>query len=208
MDALRPKSLGQGRYTWRHNKVLQCILTAVEKRVNSQNTSRPTKVINTIPFVRSGEKPKKTTRGSRTTVLGQSTDWEVRCDLKTQLVFPVEVAITNQRPDMVVWSREGKKVVLIELTCPWEENAEEAHERKLLKYEDLKATGESNGWKVSVFAVEVCCRGYASDSLRKCLFALGISNNEIRRIITECCEIAERCSMQIFISRDKEWEAR
>ena len=46
----------------------------------------------------------------------------------TQLVVPTEVAITIKRPDMMIWNSEGKYVVLIELTYPWEENAEEAHE--------------------------------------------------------------------------------
>ena len=59
--------------------------------------------------------------------MGESIE-EVRCNLMTQLVVPTEVAITNQRPDMMIWNSEGKYVVLIELTYPWEENAEEAHE--------------------------------------------------------------------------------
>jgi hypothetical protein len=60
-------------------------------------------------------------------------------------------------------SRKGKAVVLCELTCPWEENAEWAHERKLTKYEGLKNEIASNGWLVKVFAVEVGCRGFASN---------------------------------------------
>ena len=64
-------------------------------------------------------------------------DWVVISDLDTQLVVPTEIAITSLRPDIVLWSRKGKAVVLCELTCPWEENAEWAHERKLGKGRNL-----------------------------------------------------------------------
>ena len=40
---------------------------------------------------------------------------------------------------MVLWSRETKMLIIIELTVPWEERCNEAHERKLSKYEDLLA---------------------------------------------------------------------
>lgn len=36
-----------------------------------------------------------------------------------------------------VWSEEAKKIILIELTFPWEENCEQAFERKSAKYQDL-----------------------------------------------------------------------
>ena len=64
---------------------------------------------------------------------------------------------------------------------------------------------DNNGWRVTVFAL-VWCKGYASESLGKFLFAQGISNSEIKRITKESSETAKRYSMQIFILRDKEWE--
>ena len=64
---------------------------------------------------------------------------------------------------------------------------------------------DNNGWRVTVFAL-VWCKGYASESLGKFLFAQGISNSEIKRITKESSEAAKRYSMQIFILRDKEWE--
>ena len=123
-------------------------------------------------------------------------------------MVPREIAITSLRPDIVLWSQTGKAVVLCELTCPWEENAEWAHERKLAKYEDLKNEIESNGWNVKVFAVEVGCRGFASRSLRSYLAAIGGSNRKIKVAVKECCEAAERASVDIYLSRNKGWVKR
>ena len=50
----------------------------------------------------------------------------------TRLVVPIDLADST------------KRVILCKLTCPWEENAEWAHERKLENYEELKNEIESN----------------------------------------------------------------
>ena len=46
---------------------------------------------------------------------------------------------TNLIPDSVLVSQHSKTLVAIELTVPWEENCEEAHERKSFKYAGLMA---------------------------------------------------------------------
>ncbi len=43
-----------------------------------------------------------------------------------KLQFP-EVIHTALRPDIVLWSEKDHKIILIELTVPWEEGCEEAH---------------------------------------------------------------------------------
>ena len=58
-------------------------------------------------------------------------------DLQTQLVFPPEIAVRRLRPDIVMWSRSTRNLIIIELTVPWEERMEEANERKREKYQDL-----------------------------------------------------------------------
>ena len=42
--------------------------------------------------------------------------------------------LTTTRPDIVIWSVKAKKVFVIELTLPYEENFDWAHQRKLEKY--------------------------------------------------------------------------
>ena len=51
--------------------------------------------------------------------------------------FQSEIAVTNKRPDIVIWSAKTKQAVLLELTVPWEERTEEAYERKNLKCQEL-----------------------------------------------------------------------
>ena len=66
------------------------------------------------------------------------TDWHAATDLKHNFIFPTEIALTKKRPDIVNWSVKAKKVFVIELTVPFEENFDWAHQRKLEKYEDLR----------------------------------------------------------------------
>src|SRR4029434_2946241 len=93
-------------------------------RKKHQPQSRPTP---SIQFIREGEKPsssKKTKKG----LLQTAPSWEMRVDLGRKLHFP-QVVQTSLRPDMVIWSEEAKKIILIELTVPWEEGCgEESHQ--------------------------------------------------------------------------------
>ncbi|KAI8522143.1 hypothetical protein Bbelb_018970 [Branchiostoma belcheri] len=91
-------ALSQGRYRWRHDRVLRVLAAVLEE-----------------------ERTRK----------------RQQVDLDRKLTFPEEVVATNLRPDMVLWSKQAKKVTMIELTVPWEKRVEEAHERKALKYQDL-----------------------------------------------------------------------
>ena len=51
--------------------------------------------------------------------------------------FPLDVAITDRRPDLVIWSESS--ICLVELTIPFEAGMDAAAERKQAKYEDLLA---------------------------------------------------------------------
>ncbi len=83
-------------------------------------------------------------------------------DLDKKLVFPPEIVATTLRPDMVLWSPTTKLAYVVELTVPWEDGVEEAYERKKNKYSDLAAEASQNGWKTSIFPVEVGCRGFVN----------------------------------------------
>ena len=55
-------------------------------------------------------------------------DWMMLVDLKKQLKFPHFIFSTKLRPDMVLYSITNKTVVMVELTCPSEENVKIWHE--------------------------------------------------------------------------------
>ena len=61
----------------------------------------------------------------------------MEADLKRKLTFPVKDIGTSLRPDMVLWSQQSQKVIILELTVPWEKRLSEAHEQKLEKYQEL-----------------------------------------------------------------------
>ena len=192
-----------GRYTWRHDRILKYIVSTCEEIVTKYNaTPHSVKPTTNVRILRKGQPaPTKAKKETRRCILGVGNDWTVMCDLTTQLVVPEDIAITSLRPDIVMMSRKSKAVILCELTCPWEENAEWAHERKLAKYEELKNQMMDNGWSVRLYAVEVGCRGFASRTLRGFLKDMGCSNRNIKKTGKDCCEAAERSSVSIYMSR-------
>ena len=106
-------------------------------------------------------------------LLESCTDWHVATDLKHNCIFPTEITLTTKRPDTVIWSVKAKKVFVIELTVPFEENFDWAHQRNLEKYENLREQCVRNGWITNVFPIEVVCN--ASDCFSTILHESSIS---------------------------------
>ena len=98
----------------------------------------------------------------------------MKVDLERKLVFP-EIVHTTLRPDVVIWSVQAKKLIAIELTVPWEERCEEAHERKAAKYAELLDNCRKKDWSAYLFPVEVGCRGFPAQSMWRMFTALGIT---------------------------------
>ena len=86
----------------------------------------------------------------------------------------------EKRPDIVAWSDSKKSVLLIELTVPWEENREEAHERKKNRYETLRADCVEKGWIFHVIPIEVGCRGFIGHSVISFLSKIGITGRSLK----------------------------
>ena len=155
-------ALQQGRYRWRHDKVLKQIhgqvTYHVEKRVNNPKRSTRLKR-DEIRFVPAGRK-EKTESGKRKSwsdvgILSEARDWVVLADLGRQLKFPAEIANTRLRPDLIMYSITLKRVIWWELTCPSEKRIRASHEYKLDRYADLHVDCEVNGWSCYDLAVEV-----------------------------------------------------
>ncbi|XP_033756635.1 uncharacterized protein LOC117339230 [Pecten maximus] len=92
-------------------------------------------------------------------LLDRGRDWELKVDMDGRLVF-LGIVEKTLLPDMALTATQSKILILVELTVPWEENCEEAHERKNLKYADLTSDCREKGWKVWMIAVEVGCSGF------------------------------------------------
>jgi len=121
-------------------------------------------LIDNIVFVKEGEKNKS--RSSLPSgLLRKANDWVVRADLSDNYSFPFFIAPTSLRPDVIIFSKKSKRVIIIELTCPCEENFEDRHSQKLSKYSALVAKIKDNSWSVDLFAIEVGARGYGGKSV-------------------------------------------
>jgi hypothetical protein len=165
---------------------------------------RPVQQIKAINFVRAGEmgKATKTTSG----ILATANDWNMQADVNQKLKFPPEITTTNQRPDIVLWSKNTKQAVLIELTVPWEERIQDANERKRTKYQQLVEECRENGWKTSCYPIEVGCRGFAGQSLWQALRSLGVTGKTRSKLISDVMREAERASQWVWQKREEQWK--
>ena len=77
-------------------------------------------------------KPTLQNRSVESSILGGTTGWNMEVDLGKRLVFQ-DVVQKTLRSDIVLWSKTGKKLIVIELTV----RCEEAYERKKAKYTEL-----------------------------------------------------------------------
>ena len=127
----------------------------------------------------------------------------MRVDVGRRLQFP-EVVQTTLRPDIVLWSTKDQKIILVELTVPWEEGCEVAHERKALKYQPLIQDCRDKGWQAWLFPVEVGCRGFPAKSAWRLMSALGVDERSKKQAARRMGEEAERASCWIWSKREEE----
>ena len=190
-------ALAQGRYTWRHDQVLRQIALFVDaKRKNHNN--QPRREEKKIQFVKAGEKRTPTQKSLLGSYLDGAIDWKLMTDLDGNLKFPIQVADTNLRPDMILLSESTKRIGLIELTVPSEERVEVSGELKKAKYALLQEEGKTRGWNVHIWAVEVGCKGFPAASMASCLKDIGIAGGERSRQLKKIGEVAMSSSRRIW----------
>lgn len=98
-------------------------------------------------------------------------------------------------------SKSTKQVVLLEPTAPWEDQINEANERKKAKYSELTTECQNDGWKARREPVEIGCRGFAGHSLQRVFKLLGIRGLQSRRVTKNILEAAEKASQSLWIRR-------
>ena len=125
-----------------------------------------------------------------------------------QLLLSPEIANTNERPDIVLWSISTRSVILIELTCPAEENFNDAKERKLAKYAALCEQIRINDWKVVLRTVEAGARGFVAKSFFRVFRELGFSSSKARQSCKDISFVTASCSYGMWLMRNnKGWNA-
>lgn len=134
-------ALKQGRYTWRHDNVLKGIhkdfvgLVQRANRTNASQERRPEPY-----FIKQGTTPRFSKRNMSSILRTKCpTDWKITFDFNNNRTIPPEThVITNQRPDIVIWSVSTKRIIWAEETVPLERNIVATVLRKTSRYADLK----------------------------------------------------------------------
>ena len=121
-------------------------------------------------------------------------------DLEKKLVFP-RIVETNLRPDIILVSKSKRKLILVELTVAWETRCQEAHGRKLSKYQELLNECRNKGWQTWNLPVEIGCRGFPARSCWKTFGILGIVGSGRKKAVDELGREAEKASRWLWIKR-------
>ena len=86
--------------------------------------------------------------------------FQITADLPVQqYTFPQDIAPTDLRPDIVMWSTSA--IYLVELTVPYETNIAGAAERKIHRYRELSNVCRQSH-NTSIITLEVGSRGFLS----------------------------------------------
>ena len=97
-------------------------------------------------------------------------------------------------------SGKEKKVALMELTCPLESNADQAHRRKTLKYTDLEISLTELGYQVYLTPFEIGSSGHINkrnkENIKATLSKFGIRLKV--DTIKKLSKISLICTMAIF----------
>lgn len=104
-----------------------------------------------------------------------------------------------------MWSSSIKTVLPIELTVPWEKEAEFASERKRLKYSALATECKEVGWQTIIYPVEVGRCSFVSTSAVHLLRDMGETGANQWKTLAEKADLAETSFWLWLRKKDKSW---
>ena len=139
---------------------------------------------------------------------------EVYADLEGHRVngvtIPPDVAMTAQKPDLVIVNRKTKEVKLVELTVPWDTTANmtAAQSRKTERYKELTTTIAGNGFRCFNIPLEIGTRGVVNNRNRAVITQLchGAKVNKVSSVIKNCSKLAILGSYTLWNARySQDW---
>ena len=152
-------------------------------------------------FVRKGEKKMQSEGQKKLGTLSYGNDWKMLVDFEDkQIVFPPTICATSLRPDIVIWSKLTRVVVLIELTCCIEEGIAKAQVRKENRYAELLEEINSSNWKASLLTLEIGARGLVGSRTYRAFVNLGIPPTKANKLCKTLSCVAARCSYAIYLA--------
>ena len=127
--------------------------------------------------------------------------------------IPPDVLVTAQRPDIFLVNRSTRKVILFELTVPWDTNIESSHNLKVDKYAPL-VNDLGREYRVESYCFEVSVRGQLTRANKARLksFLLectGMKRQSAVKLIANVSKAALLGSFTVFSSRNEtSWDVR
>ncbi|GFO09140.1 polyprotein [Plakobranchus ocellatus] len=197
-------ALSQGRYTWRHNRVLQELASVIS---TAKGEIHPSSTSSTVFTTEGGLKKWHT--GSipinthRKGLLDGCDDWVVSADLPEWERHPDVIRKIALRPDIVIHSASTQQIIMVELTVPYESRMEEAHAFKEGKYLDLTKELKKDGYEAKIMPVEIGTRGFVGSSAYGLLSKLSIGGNKRTKALRLLAETAENSSRWIWSRRNE-----
>ena len=106
-------SLEQKRFTWRHDSILSLINKCLQAHIQTRNQLQQNVIQPAlIQFVKSGQQSIKGKKQSKADLLSIANDWHILVDLPgSNFIFPPEIFATAERPDIVIWFPQAKRVI-------------------------------------------------------------------------------------------------
>lgn len=106
---------------------------------------------------------------------------------------------------MVVVDAEQRRVIILELTCPFDSNA---HDFKMGKYASLVNDLRGDGYIVDLYCVEITVRGQISKANRARIKSFLLKSTGLRRgsSVELTCKLSKAClisSFSIFCARNE-----
>ena len=132
-------------------------------------------------------------------------DYSMIADLgpNQNYLFPTDLATTDLRPDIVVFSQLRREVAILELTICCEQAYTSARERKTSAYLELATEVEQNRYNVELITLEFGSRGFVStEGFLKLHDTFCISKRKWRELLQRVATAAVTGSYKIWTIRN------
>ena len=125
---------------------------------------------------------------------------------ETVTTIPQNIIPTSQRPDLVIHWPNLKKLLILELTVPFETNIQNAHQLKTNKYAALVHDLTDKGFAVVFYAFELGSRGYLTADnaqILKSLIYLTNCKKSFKNVRDDLEKIVLCTSFSIYCSKSE-----
>ena len=121
------------------------------------------------------------------------------------VTVPPDLAMTSQKPDLVIVKRKSKEVYLVELTVPWDcsTNMAAATQRKTERYQGLVSAIEEGGYKCFNTPLEIGTRGVINQRNKQVLnhLCMVMQIKRIKNVVSTCSKLALLGSYTLWNAR-------